>query len=109
MPGKLVVGEKVGRIGYADENRAATFLERHRAKAARHGFRQFVHYFRVERELREVDIAQVQLSGERLRQLLVVDKTELDEQPPQASSAARLRLERDAQLLDGNDLLGYQH
>ena len=106
---ELVVSEEVGGVRHGNQHGVASLLERHGAKAARGRFGQLLHHLRIEIVLREIDVTQAELAGERLRDLLVVDITQLYEQPPETAAATRLRLERSAQLLNRDQLLGDEH
>ena len=59
--------------------------------------------------LREIDVTQAELARERLRHLLVAQITQFYEQPPETAAATGLRLERSAQLLNRDQLLGDEH
>ena len=106
---ELVVREEVGGVRHGNKDRVASLLDWQGAKAARGGFGQLLHHLRIEIVLREIDVTQAELARERLRDLLIVEKAELDQQPPEAPAATRLRLEGNAQLLNGNQLLRDEH
>ncbi len=103
--GDLVESEKIGRIGHADEIRGLALLEHDCAEAPGLRFGQAAHEVVVEVVELQVDVRDVELTRDRLADLLFVDEALLDQHPPQPPAGLLLLLERDLELVGRDDVL----
>ncbi len=101
----FVVGEKVGRIGEADADGVVALLQHQGTKAARLGFRQQAYGGRLDVEVLEVDVGRIDLSGDRLGDLLFGDKALVHEDPPQLAAGFLLLIQRLLQLFLAEQIL----
>ena len=103
--GDLVVGEQVGRIGHGHAEEGAGVFQHDGAEAARLRLRQPHGDFGLDREMLEIDVGNLQLPGQRGRDLLLGDETLLDEHAAELAPAALLFVERVLELLLGEQVL----
>jgi hypothetical protein len=101
----LVVGEQVGGVGHGDAEAARTLLEDHGAETARLGLGQTVGHLRLDREVLEVDVRNLELAGQRVGDLLLRDEALVHEHPPELAAALLLLVEGVRQLLLGEQPL----
>jgi hypothetical protein len=109
QPADLVVAEQVGRVGHANEVAGTPALEHHGAEAPRLRLGQSPNHVLVEVVELQVDEGDVQLLGNRLADLLVIDEAQLDADAAELAAALLLLLERDAQLILRDRLLCDEH
>ncbi len=100
--------DEVGRVGHADAQQAAVFVEHQRAEAARLRFRQQLDELRLGLEYLEVDESALQLACQGLGNAFFGDEADLDQHATQLAPAALLFVERELQLLFGDEVLLYQ-
>ena len=105
---QLVEGEEVGRVRHADHERRAALFQRHGAEAPRRGLRQLRHHRAAEAVALQVDVAQAELSRQRLRDLVLGGEPEVDEHAPEAPPRALLLFQREPELLLRDELLRHQ-
>ena len=95
---QFIESEQIGRVGHSYQQAAVALFQYQRAEAPRLAFRQFVHDFKVDAIELEIDIGNVELFGERFRNLVFGDESVIHQNPAQLASAALLLLQRNGQL-----------
>ena len=102
---QLVVGEQVGRVGHADQQRFTPVFQHQRAEAARLGFRQLVDQIGVGIVKLEIDEWDLQLACDSLGDPFLGDEAIFDEDAAQLASAAFLLGQCLLQLVFGEQIL----
>jgi hypothetical protein len=101
----VVVGLQVGRIDKADLQAAIHFVQHDGAETPGLRLGQEVDQVLLGIEVLEIDVGNLQLPGQRLRNRLFRNERTFDDNTPQLATAAFLLVERELELLIGEQTL----
>jgi hypothetical protein len=105
----FIVGEQVGRVGHADQQRQRAIFQHDGAETARLRFWQEPHRGRIGVEELEIDVGDVELLGDGARNLLFADEGVFDEDTAQLAAGTLLLGKRKLELLFRQQLLLHKY